>query len=98
MAASLDLMGRLHEMLAEAMLEELKFAKEEGMPIPASDKAAIAKFLKDNNVTADPAAAADLEALQAALLEKREDTRDTRLKEKLTSLSPEAIETLYGAH
>lgn len=98
MAASLDLMGRLHEMLAEAMLEELKFAKEEGMPIPASDKAAIAKFLKDNNVTADPAAAADLEALQAALLEKREDTRDTRLKEKLTNLSPEAIETLYGAH
>ena len=89
-----DVLRELHEKLANAMLEEVNFARDEGMPIPAADKGAIAKFLKDNNITADPAANADLEALQAALTGKT-TVRSTKLQAKIEALSPESVEALY---
>lgn len=84
----------LHEQLAAAMLEEVVLARDEGMPVPAADKGAIAKFLKDNNITADPAANADLEALQAAL-KGQASARSTKLQDRLESISSDAVEALY---
>lgn len=85
---------KLHQELAAAMLEEVELARAEEMPIPAADKGAIAKFLKDNNITADPAANADLEALQAALKGQTTE-RSTKLQERIESISAEAVEALY---
>ena len=85
---------KLHQELATAMLEEVVLARNEGMPVPAADKGAIAKFLKDNNITADPAANADLEALQAALKGQTTE-RSTKLQERIESISAEAVEALY---
>lgn len=34
-------------------MDDLRICKEEGIPMAASDKAVIVKFLKDNNITAD---------------------------------------------
>ena len=85
---------QLHQELATAMLEEVVLARAEGMPVPAADKGAIAKFLKDNNITADPAANADIEALQAAL-RGQASARATKLQDTLESISSEAVEALY---
>lgn len=53
MAAKESRLSLLHEMLAEAFIEDLRICKEEGIPMAASDKAVIVKFLKDNSITAD---------------------------------------------
>ena len=92
-----DILSKLHAQLAEAMLEEVIQNREDGMPVPAADKAAIARFLKDNNVTADPAANADLEALRAAL-EGKQAPKATKLQAKIEELSQESVEALYNMH
>ena len=53
MAAKQSRLSELHEMLAELFIEDIKICKSEGIPMSASDKAVIVKFLKDNSVTAD---------------------------------------------
>lgn len=94
---SLDTLRHLHELLGKAMLEEVQQAREDGLPVPAADKAAIARFLKDNGVTADPAANTDLEALRAAL-EGRESKQSTRLQARIDDIDAEAVAALYGMH
>lgn len=73
--ATLALMSALHAMLAETFMDDLRWYKEQGIPVPAAEKAATAKFLKDNAITCDPADAQDIEALreelQSTLKEKR---------------------------
>ena len=53
MAAKQSRLSELHEMLAELFIADIKICKDEGIPMSASDKAVIVKFLKDNSVTAD---------------------------------------------
>jgi len=53
MAAKQSALNQLHEALAELFLEDIRICKDEGIPMSASDKAVIVKFLKDNNITAD---------------------------------------------
>lgn len=53
MAAKQSALSLLHEALADMFLEDIRICKEEGIPMSASDKAVIVKFLKDNNITAD---------------------------------------------
>ena len=96
MAAKQDILGELHEALAQLMLNELRWYMDQDppIPLPAADKAAIAKFLKDNSITCDPADNAQLEELRKQLEGKREANK-TRLQAKLT-LVTEDIEALYG--
>lgn len=96
MAAPIKKLGNLHELLTDIMITECNMYAEEGIPMPSSDKAAIAKFLKDNNVTADPTDQSDLEALKNALLGKREEQR-TRLAEKVEAAGCD-VAALYGVH
>lgn len=53
MAAKQSALNQLHEALAELFLEDIRICKEEAIPMSASDKAVIVKFLKDNNITAE---------------------------------------------
>ena len=53
MAAKESTLSQLHEMLAEMFIQDIKLSIEEGIPMAASDKAVIVKFLKDNNISAD---------------------------------------------
>lgn len=53
MAAKESTLSTLHEMLAEMFIEDIRICKEEGIPMSASDKAVIVKFLKDNSISAD---------------------------------------------
>lgn len=95
MAASKDILGSLHEALAEIMLEEIQFCRTNNIPLSAADKGAIAKFLKDNSITCDPTDAGDLERLRDELQGQRE-ARQTRLKQKLQLVSSD-VEALYAA-
>ena len=52
-AAKRSRLSELHRMFTEALIEEK-------VPLPAADKSVIAKFLKDNDITAD----ADSEEMQ----------------------------------
>lgn len=61
MAASTGTLSALHEMLTEMFIQDIKLSIEEGIPMSASDKAVIVKFLKDNSITAE----ADVQDMQA---------------------------------
>ena len=53
MAAKQSVLSELHLMLTELFMEDIRICRAEGIPMSASDKAVIVKFLKDNSVTAD---------------------------------------------
>lgn len=71
-------LSELHRMFTEALIEELKQAKDEAVPLPAADKSVIAKFLKDNDITAD----ADSEEMQGLRDEFEDDLAKAREKRK----------------
>lgn len=52
-AASKSRLADLHRMFTEALIEEIEQSKIDEVPLPAADKSVIAKFLKDNDITAD---------------------------------------------
>ena len=92
-AAKRSRLSELHRMLTEALIEEVRQSKEDGVPLPAADKSVIAKFLKDNDITAD----ADSEEMQ----ELRDDfddelaaRREARKKEILNKISGSDSEDL----
>lgn len=90
---------RLHELMAELMLEELEAYREmnaagEFLPVPAADKSAIIKFLKDNGVTVDPTDQADLEKLREAL-NPGKASKATPLQERVAKLSMDDMAALY---
>ena len=52
MAAKSSTLGTLHELITEMFIDDIRMCKDEGIPMSASDKAVIVKFLKDNDITA----------------------------------------------
>lgn len=52
MAAKSSQLGNLHELITEMFINDIKMCQDEGIPMSASDKAVIVKFLKDNDITA----------------------------------------------
>lgn len=94
MAAKESKLSELHELLAAQMVDEINWYRDNDIPVPAADKAAIAKFLKDNSITCDPADKGDLERLRdefkASSLARREKAA------KAMELSTEDIIGLYG--
>jgi hypothetical protein len=94
MAAKQSALGELHEFLAEQMLLEMKWYRDNEIPVPAADKAAIAKFLKDNSVTCDPADTDDLEKLRNEFQEARK-TRQNKALESV-KLADSDIRALYS--
>lgn len=95
--ASLELMAELHSMLTETFIDDLRWYREQGIPVPAAEKAATAKFLKDNAITCDPADAADIEALRKELQETLHTKRQSALAKVLTGNTAEDLAALYGS-
>jgi len=58
-----DLLASLHNELARGMLERL----QSGEPLTAAEWSAIAKFLKDNDITCEVAQSAPLQDLVGAI-------------------------------
>ena len=79
MSAKVSKLSELHEMLAELMIEDIRIAREEGIPMAASDKGVIVAFLKNNNITADPDTE-EMQKLDAEFKKQAEIERASRAK------------------
>lgn len=80
-AGSKSRLSALHAMFTEALINELKEAGAENIPLPAADKSVIAKFLKDNDITAD----ADDESMKL-LNDEFEDELEERRKARAAAI------------
>ncbi len=82
MAAKSSTLGTLHELFAQYWMDQMTRTTEDGLVIPlsAAEAAVLRAFLKDNNVTADPADDGDVKDLAKELRKATEGTvTDTEL-------------------
>ncbi|QBP32945.1 terminase small subunit [Shigella phage Buco] len=89
-AATKSRLSELHRMFTEALIDELEQAHKDEVPLPAADKSVIAKFLKDNDITAD-ADSSEMQELRdefSADLDKKRKERAEEIFSKMNS-SPE---------
>ena len=82
MSAKVSRLAELHSMLAELMIEDIKIAREEGIPMAASDMGVIVAFLKNNNITADPDTE-EMQKLDSEFRKQAEIERASRAKAML---------------
>lgn len=66
-AASNDALKALHAKVAESLTNRIVQDMEDDVPTDAATLGAAIKFLKDNNISADPAEASDLAELREKL-------------------------------
>lgn len=74
-AADIDMLQLLHNLQAQSMIKRLQEDLADGIPTDAATLGAISKFLKDNEVTADPADSDDLAALRDKLKQQSAERR-----------------------
>lgn len=77
-AATLGELQDLHSLIARSLSERIKQDMQDDLPTDAATLGAAIKFLKDNNVSADPADADDLSELRNRLREQGEQRREKR--------------------
>lgn len=92
-AAKKGALEELHEMLAEVMLEDLRQAKKDGIPLPAANLNAIRQFLKDNDVTAS-IEAEDMQQLKQEFKDELAAKRAARQLELEKTLSDDDMQFL----
>lgn len=92
-AAKKSALEELHEMLAEVMLEDLRQAKKDGIPLPAANLNAIRQFLKDNDVTAS-IEAEDMQQLKQEFKDELAAKRAARQLELEKTLSDDDMQFL----
>jgi hypothetical protein len=68
--ASSGELGGLHALVAKSFKQRLEDDIKDNIPTDAATLGALIKFLKDNNITADPADADDLGELRDKLSER----------------------------
>lgn len=83
MAATLKELQELHKMIAKSLTQRISQDMEDSLPTDAATLGAAIKFLKDNNVSADPADSEDLSDLKDQLTKQQEE-RKKRRSEALT--------------
>lgn len=77
-SASLAELQELHKLIARSLNSRIQQDMEDGLPTDAATLGAAIKFLKDNNVSADPADADDLSALRDKLRAQADERREKR--------------------
>ena len=92
-AASKTSLEQLHEMLASVLIEDLKQAKEDKIPLPAANLNAIRQFLKDNNVTAS-IEAEDMKQLHTEFEDELAARRADKQRKLEESLSDDDVQFL----
>ena len=93
-AASLADLQDLHSLIARSLNQRISQDMEDGLPTDAATLGAAIKFLKDNNVSADPADADDLSALRDKLKQQAEQRRAGR--SKLVQLATQDLKVMEG--
>ena len=100
MAAKEAELSLLHSLLTTVFTLDCKTCIDEGIPMAASDKLAIAKFLKDNAITCEPDAD-DMEELRKAFENgkdlRRQSTASTILGNAKDNLSDSATKEVLDS-
>ena len=100
MAAKESELSLLHSLLTNVFTLDCKTCIDEGIPMAASDKLAIAKFLKDNAITCEPDAD-DMEELRKAFENgkdlRRQSTASTILGNAKDDLSESATKEVIDS-
>ena len=100
MAAKESELSLLHSLLTNVFTLDCKTCIDEGIPMAASDKLAIAKFLKDNAITCEPDAD-DMEELRKAFESgkdlRRQSTASTILGNAKDNLSDSATKEVVDS-
>ena len=96
MAADAGSLGELHALLTEVMRDEIQTYRDNGVAVPASVMAAVAKFLKDNNITCDPVDADAIEELRAEFERDSKARRSAAVE--AAGLAVDDLEALYQTH
>ncbi|MGH8759921.1 MAG: hypothetical protein ACREVW_10485 [Burkholderiales bacterium] len=78
MAAQRDRLEMLHGLITEAFVTRLEADAQDGIPTDAATLGAITKFLKDNEVTADPADNEKLRDLKNQFTELQQQRSERR--------------------
>lgn len=71
-AATTEALQELHSVVAKSLRTRIEQDMEDDLPTDAATLGAAIKFLKDNNISADPAEASDLTELRNKLKEQAE--------------------------
>lgn len=96
-AASLADLQDLHSLIARSLNQRISQDMEDGLPTDAATLGAAIKFLKDNNVSADPADADDLSALRDKLKQQAEQAEQRRAgRSKVVQLATQDLKVLEG--
>ena len=93
-AASLADLKELHSLIARSLNQRITQDMEDGLPTDAATLGAAIKFLKDNNVSADPADADDLSALRDKLKQQAEQRRAGR--SNVVQLATQDLKVMEG--
>lgn len=97
-AATKNRLSELHKMFTEALIEELRTCRDEDgefIPLPAADKSVIAKFLKDNDITAD-ADSTEMQELRDEFEDELAAKRKARAEELLAKAGADPEDDLAG--
>ena len=96
-AASLADLQDLHSLIARSLNQRISQDMEDGLPTDAATLGAAIKFLKDNNVSADPADADDLSALRDKLKQQAEQAEQRRAgRSKVVQLATQDLKVMEG--
>lgn len=93
-AASLADLQELHSLIARSLNQRITQDMEDNLPTDAATLGAAIKFLKDNNVSADPADADDLSALRDKLKQQAEQRRAGR--SNVVQLATQDLKVMEG--
>lgn len=94
-AATKSRLSELHRMFTEALIEELIACNKDFIPLPAADKSVIAKFLKDNEITAD-ADSTEMQELRDEFEDELAAKRKARAAELLAKAGADPEDDLAG--
>lgn len=93
-ASTVSELNELHALIAKSLTQRIEQDIQDNIPTDAATLGAAIKFLKDNNVTADPADADDLSELRDKL---REQSAQRRKKVgNVVALASADLEQLTG--
>lgn len=75
-ASALAELNELHKLITKSLTTRIELDLQDNIPTDAATLGAAIKFLKDNNVSADPADADDLHDLRKKLTEQAQQRRN----------------------
>jgi len=91
------LLQELFDLFCEQLVEEVRVARDEGLPIPAADKAAIIRFLQVNNMSYVPGDSDALAKLREEMLAKKAAGSSAMQAVASATADLDEISKLYGA-